>query len=145
MEPCLNPTFPPPCPHRIPTVPPPYPNYDLKCAILAQLAVSRALESRWKAAGEQVGAARLQTNRCGLTGTFARACFWSNAWHLPADVGQEMRLRGESLRLLDDDFHEGDFPRPHLQTFSSGRVCFLLSRSLDHREESDLFDGVEPA
>jgi hypothetical protein len=107
--------------------------------------VSRTLESSWKAAGEQVESARLQTNRRGLTGTFARACFWSNAWHRPADIRQEMRLRGESLQLLDDHFHEGDFPHPHLQTFTSGRVCFLLSRSLDHREESDLFDGVEPA
>ena len=145
MEPCLNPTFPPPCHFRIPTVPPPYPNCDLKCAILAQLGVSRTLESSWKAAGTQVEAARLQTNRCGLTGTFARACFWSNAWHLPADVGQEMRLRGESLRLLDDHFHKGYLPRLHVQPFSSGRVRFLLSRSLDRREESDLFDGVEPA
>ena len=145
MEPCFNPTFPPPCPHRIAPVPPPYPDYDLKCAILAQLAVSRTLESRWKAAGERVKAARLQTNRCGLTATFARACFWRNAWHLPADVGQEMRLRGESLRLLDDHFHEGDLPRLHLQSFSPGRVRFLLSRSLDGRQESDLFDCVEPA
>jgi hypothetical protein len=126
-------------------MPPPYPNCDLKCAILAQFGLSRTLESRWKATGEQVESARLQTKRCGLTGTFAHACFWSNAWHLPADVGQEMRLRDESLRLLDDDFHERDFPRPHLQSFSPGRVRFLLSRSLDHREESDLFDCVEPA
>ena len=145
MEPCFNPTFPPPCPLHIPTMPPPYPNCDLKCAIVAQLRVSRTVECRWKAGKVPVEAARLKTNRYGLTDTFARACFWRNAWHLPADVGQEMRLRGESLRLLDDHFHEGDFPRPHLQTFSSGRVCFLLSRSLDHREESDLFDCVEPA
>src|ERR1035441_5593438 len=144
-EPCLNPTFPPPCPHRIPTVPPPYPNYDLECAIVAQLGVSRTLESSWKADGGRLDAARLQTKRCGLTGAFAHACFWSNAWHLPADVGQEMRLRGESLRLLDDHFHEGDLPRLHLQSFSPGRVRFLLSRSLDGRQESDLFDCVEPA
>ena len=40
----LTPIFPPPYPHRAPTVPPPYAKSDLKCAILAQLGVSRTLE-----------------------------------------------------------------------------------------------------
>ena len=44
-------TFPPPCPHRIPSQPPPYPFPGLKCAILAQFGVVRSLESRWGVQG----------------------------------------------------------------------------------------------
>ena len=46
-----NPTFPPPCPHRIPSLPPPSPFRGLKCAILAQFGVSGALGSGWGVRG----------------------------------------------------------------------------------------------
>ena len=46
-----SPTFPPPCPHRIPPAPPPYPFRGLKCAILAQFGMARTLESRWGVQG----------------------------------------------------------------------------------------------
>ena len=51
----------------------------------------------------------------------------------------------KSLRLLKDDFRDGDFPRLDLQSFPPGRVRFLVGRSLNRCEESDLSDGAEPA
>jgi len=49
-----------------------------------------------------------------------------------------------SFRLPEDDFHEGDLPRLHLQSLPSGRVRLLFGGSPDRGEEADLFDGVEP-
>ena len=77
--------------------------------------------------------------------TFKRSCLRSNACRFSAAICLHKQHGGKSLWLLEDYFHERDLPRPHLQSFSSGRVRFLLSRALDRREESDLFDCVEPA
>jgi hypothetical protein len=65
--PHLSPSIPPPFPLYSPSIVPPYRAGDLKCAILAQSGVSKTLERWWKAPGERVEAAGLQTMRCGLT------------------------------------------------------------------------------